>query len=227
MPVSSQVGPASFEFYEGIRILVPGALAAALFGSIIATFASKVPAIPGGALGAITFALMVGLVAYFLDAPAKSAAYRKDTPHGILEEWGLKRPEKVRGMVNVYFLLLDDLMPEPIRNRALYMGSIYRIGWEAIYLIGASSIGVVTASAAIAIDSPTHNYKLPHVVIPGVAALSVVTLALTVHFFAVRLYRERARKKRINALRDACRMMLSQSLHGFCGLPLSLVAAVT
>jgi hypothetical protein len=146
-------GAGSFEFYDGIRILIPGALVAALFACAAATFTGKDPKLPGGALGAITLSVLAGLVLYYVDAPAKSAAFRKDLPNAVLDEWGLKPPVGTRGTLNTFFVLLDEMMPAQIRARAWYSGSIYRIGLEVIYLLSLTSAGVLTAAAVLRLPS--------------------------------------------------------------------------
>jgi len=106
-------GAASFEFYEGIRVFIPGALVAALFAGAAATFTGSAPQLPGGALGAITLSLLAGLVLYYVDAPAKSAAFRKDLPNRVLDEWGLKPPQGTRGTLNTFLWCWTRRCPHP------------------------------------------------------------------------------------------------------------------
>ncbi len=62
-----------------------------------------------------------------------------------MDSWGLK----ARGVstLNAYLLMLDTDIPGAIRARALYMGSMYRIGFESIYLLLLSSVGVLLAAS--------------------------------------------------------------------------------
>jgi hypothetical protein len=141
------VNPSSFEAFEGIRILLPGALVVAIYGAVVATFAPATASPTSDALTAVAAALFVGLTLLFIDAPAKSAAYRSpDLPSWELERWGIDaRPYK--GNVNLYLVMLDVSFPPMIRNRGLYTGAMFRIGFEGIYLVGLAVIGVFFTEA--------------------------------------------------------------------------------
>lgn len=148
------VQPTSFEFYEGIRILVPGALVVGVYQAIVASFDIAAPQPKADALGAIVAALAVGLVLYFIDLPAKTAYALNDQPHQELAEWDVQPPPGT-GYLNLYFVLLDQQVPSGIRARALYMGSMYRIGYEAIHLLAFAAVGVLTVAAAAAVNVPS------------------------------------------------------------------------
>src|SRR5207302_67320 len=45
-------------------------------------------------------------------------------------------------------VMLDLSFPATIRNRALYMGSMFRIGLEGIYIVGLAAIGALAAAGA-------------------------------------------------------------------------------
>lgn len=148
MPIGD-IAAGSFDAYEGIRIAIPGALGVAAASEAYQTIcmASSNP-LTGSAGVAIVAALILGLLFYFADIPAKSAAYEKDQPtRRLWEDYrtsGLTRAE----FINRYFILFDTDMPATIRNRSLYMGSMYRIGVEMILLAGLTTYSVVGAAAA-------------------------------------------------------------------------------
>src|SRR6266545_2151956 len=120
----ADVSAGSFEFYEGIRILVPGGVAVGLITAIGNTFGVSGLNLAESIAGALAIALLLGFLAYYVDAPAKAAVFSPDQPTSTLAAWGVEPPSGMR-LLNVYFVLLDEVMPAPIRARALYMGSIY------------------------------------------------------------------------------------------------------
>src|SRR5205823_5320665 len=82
------------------------------------------------------------------DVPAKAAAYAApELPDRELSRWNVDAPGKI-GLRNIYFVMLDEAFPPGIRNRALYMGSMFRIGFEAIYVVGGAALVVLACSAA-------------------------------------------------------------------------------
>lgn len=140
------IDAASFEFYEGIRIFIPGAIAVGMAGGVGVTFDVKWLDPTGNTLAAVVASLLVGLVFYFVDAPARSAVIRPLQPTEILRSWG-ERGEL--STLNTYLLLLDTEVPPAIRARALYMGSMFRIGFEAIFLLILGGLAVVLSPIAI------------------------------------------------------------------------------
>ena len=148
------VSPSSFEAYEGIRILIPGAVVVTAYGAAVATVAPSAPSPASNALGAIVGALLVGLFLLFLDAPVKSAAFRNQyLPELELRSWNVDA-DRYGGYLSVYYAMLDTGFPATIRNRSLYMGSVFRIGFEAIYVIGLTSVGVLVFSASFSGSGP-------------------------------------------------------------------------
>lgn len=142
----SEVGTQSFDFYEGIRIFVPATAALALIEAVHRTLIDGSGTLLtdnlGAAIGAVLF---IGLLLYFLDIPTKSAAYRAGQPADELAQFRdrLLATSEIH-VVNAYFVLLDTTIPPQIRARALYMGSIFRIGLEIILLAGLSALGLLT-----------------------------------------------------------------------------------
>jgi hypothetical protein len=150
------VNPSSFEAYEGIRILIPGAVIVSVYGVVVDTFAPSAPSPASNAGAAVISALLVGLVLLFLDLPVKSAAYLNPSPglpNRKLESWGVD-PKR---SLNLYLALLDVAIPATIRNRSLYMGSIFRIGFEGLYALGLTSIGVFATAAAFPELGPSRG----------------------------------------------------------------------
>lgn len=145
MATLSEVGPGSFDSYEGIRIVIPGLLA---YGVAVATFRTVAPsentALLENPITGIVAALAIGLLLYFLDIPARAASYAKNQPTDYLNE---QYPDKPRNeLLTAYFLLLNTRMPANTRNRALYMGSMFRIGMEMILILAAASSAVFGAA---------------------------------------------------------------------------------
>jgi hypothetical protein len=176
---SGELGASSFEFYEGIRILIPGAVCVGLYAGVVATFGLAAPTPHQNIIGALVAALIVGLLLHFMDFPSRSAVYRSELPDAELEEWELP-PDLSRA--NFYFVLLDTDIPSGIRNRALYMGSMFRIGYELIYLLFGTAIGVVGLAFLI----PSAGPERPDIaVLPALwvaaalfAAIFLVTFGL-------------------------------------------------
>ena len=148
------VGASSFEFYEGIRIFVPGAIASGLYVAIGETFDFPVGLPTTGVLGALLAALVTGIVLLFIDAPSKSAAYNSRLPSDELGKWGVTPPHGSR-VQNIFFTMLDEIMPASIRDRSLDMGSIFRIGFEGIYMAAVASIAVMTLILLFPLNGPT------------------------------------------------------------------------
>lgn len=135
-----EIGASSFEFYEGIRIFIPGAATVGLYTGVVNTFALDAPNPANSFVAAAVAALLVGLLLYFIDYPSRGAAYRSGLPDQELKKWGLPRS---LNPLNLYFVLMDTDVPGGIRSRALYMGSMYRIGVELAYLLFVTSICVL------------------------------------------------------------------------------------
>jgi hypothetical protein len=145
MATLSEVGPGSFDAYEGIRIVIPGLLT---YGVAVATFCTLAPSekssLLGNPLTGVVVALVIGLLLYFLDIPARAAAYVKGQPTDYLNE---QFPQIRSGeLLTAYFLLLNTRMPANTRNRALYMGSMYRIGVEMILALAIAAAAVFGAA---------------------------------------------------------------------------------
>jgi hypothetical protein len=181
------IDASSFEFYEGIRILVPGAITLGLAEGVVRTVSSD-----GAGLGLSTFesfvaSLLIGLVFYFVDAPAKAAVAVPLRPTDTLFSWNVT-PRKGTNTVNNYFVMLDQDIPGPIRARALYMGSMYRIGFEAVYLLALVSAALLSLGNWTSRSLPVAVHREPREVWLGAAALVFVWL--------YSLYLDRAERKK-------------------------------
>jgi len=162
------VNPSSFEAYEGIRMLIPGAVVVSLYGGVVATYSLASASPADNALAAVVGALFVGLLLLFVDAPVRSAAYRNGyLPNREIEDWNVDT-KPYGGALNLYFVMLDTSFPATIRNRGLYMGSIFRIGFESVYLVALTAVGVLLATATFPDLGPAR---------PATTATSVVLYA--------------------------------------------------
>lgn len=158
----AEVSSGSFDSYEGIRIILPGAIVSAVGFLVLATVTPR----PTGTLSDnavlwIITSLAIGLSLYYLDFPAKSAAFSELQPTDYLEERykNFKKGE----VLTLYLLILNMSMPANTRNRALYMGSMYRIGYELILSLAFGSGIVLVFSrypyGALGPNTPdTHAY---------------------------------------------------------------------
>lgn len=210
-----RLNASGFEFYEGIRIAIPGALTVALYVAIDATFGLGAPQ-PDLVLG-IVVAVGVGLILYYTDISGSAQIYKAARPHRVLERWQLRLPSGI-STLNAYFVLLDSVMPAGIRNRALYFGSIFRIGYEAIYLSALSAVAVITIATLT--TSPMALRTTDHTVL-WIAVGTHVAAALLGLLEGYNLARPRADDARA-ALRRVFRRLIMQV--GWSGLAF-LVAA--
>jgi hypothetical protein len=86
-----EIGASSFEFYEGIRIFIPGAALVGLYAGVVATFGLDAPTPANSFVAAAVSALLAGLLLYFIDYPSRGAAFRSGLPDKELESWELPR----------------------------------------------------------------------------------------------------------------------------------------
>jgi hypothetical protein len=153
----NNVSSSSFQAYEGIRILVPGAVVVTLYGAIVNTFDLAAPSPTENAAASTVGALLVGLFLRFVDLPARSATYRSaDLPDRELRSWDID-PAPYGGYTNLFFVMLNASFPATIRDRGLYMGSMFRIGFESIYLIGGTTLAVLVTTATFPGVGPTRD----------------------------------------------------------------------
>lgn len=145
MATLSEVGPGSFDAYEGIRIVIPGLLTYGIASVAFRTVApSEKATLLENPLTGIVAALAIGLLLYYLDVPARAASYSANQPTDYLKE---QYPDIQPGeLLTAYLLLLNTRMPSNTRNRALYMGSMYRIGVEMVLTLAIASSVVFGAS---------------------------------------------------------------------------------
>lgn len=141
-----EITSSSFEFYEGLRTLVPGGLAVGLYGAIAETFGVAGSVTVGDALVAVLATLAVGFVLLFLDLPARAAVFQYDTPERFLRSWKDLSPRGGTSHLNIYYEILDVEVPAGIKTKIYYFGAIYRIGFEGVYL-AALAIPVLALAA--------------------------------------------------------------------------------
>src|SRR5689334_9673491 len=101
---------ASFEFYEGIRIIIPGALAVGLTDAIVRTAHPNGHGLGLTTLPTLMATVVVGLLLYFVDLPAKTPYYRTDMPTDAMKEFGKPRAN----IVSLFMVMLDTEVPAGI-----------------------------------------------------------------------------------------------------------------
>jgi hypothetical protein len=138
-----EISSSAFEFYEGLRVVISGAVAVGLYSAVAGTFGTPAGALGANTLAAIIAGLLVGVFLLFLDVPAKAAVASFEAPVAHIQSWQGVAPSPGASYLNVYFEVLDAEFPAGIRDRTHYLGAIYRIGFEAIYL-SAASLGVLS-----------------------------------------------------------------------------------
>jgi len=178
MAEGDAVGPTQFEFYEGIRILLPGAMAVGLAVAIGNTFSLRLPRVKDNPVGLAVLAVLVGLVFYFVDAPSKTAIFMKNLPSDTLRN--LRAPARGFSAINLFFVMSDEVLPAGIRARGLYMGSMFRIGLEAIYLLVLCATGVLNLSLSYEAHKVTsiHRPTLPAAILPGIVIAFLVPVSI-------------------------------------------------
>jgi hypothetical protein len=185
--VASGVDAASFDFYEGVRIFVPGAITLGLVAGVESTFGIRSFYFTEHEVTSVVGALVAGLMFYFTDMPARAAVYKPFQPTSELKSWG--KPKGGVGLANLYFVMLDTDVPGPIRARALYMGSMYRIGFEAIYLLLGTSVGVLLGATMTTSRAGLRQQRPPF-------ADTGVVIAIAIGMILLAMRNERARRKR-------------------------------
>jgi positive regulator of sigma E activity len=168
-----EFGASSFDSYEGIRIVIPGVIVfTAGYSTYLVIAPGNSDSLSGDTLLSVVASLVVGLILYFWDLPARSAAFAELQPTNYLEkEFPAFKPGV---LLTAYLLILNTKMPANIRNRSLYMGSMYRIGLEMILALSFSSYVVFGASL--------FDYGAP-VGDSGTAGRIFASLALLITFF--------------------------------------------
>ena len=181
------VDATSFEFNEGIRIIIPGAVTVALVDGIVRTADDESKGLGLGTFSAVVAAVLIGLLFYFVDAPAKATVYSHEQPTDTLRSWKEGTKDQV-GTLNAYFVMLDKDVPPGIKVRATYMGSMYRIGYESIYLL-------VVASALV-LGQTYWTWRSVDVSRSGVPAAVWISMAVGVAMTAFAWYANRVTQAR-------------------------------
>lgn len=132
------VSSSSFEFYEGLRALVPGGFVVGLYAAVSTTFGFGSAIGVDSTLVAFLATLAAGFVLLFLDIPGRAAVSHYNTPVEHLANWTDLRPRANASYKNVYYEILDVEVPAGIKTKVYYFGAIYKIGFEMIYIAAAS-----------------------------------------------------------------------------------------
>lgn len=170
---------ASFEFYEGIRIIIPGALTVGLADAVVRTAHPDGHGLGLTALPTVVAAIVVGLLLYFVDVPTKTPYFRADQPTATLAQFGT--PKGGLKIGNLFWVILDREMPPGIKARALYMGSIYRIGYETVCLLALASSLVLSQHLWSTTKVRVAPDKVPLAVWLGIGAAAwLIALAVRV-----------------------------------------------
>jgi hypothetical protein len=173
-----EVSASSFEFYDGIRIFVPGSFVVGTYAAIAGTFGFPGGRVVDDAIVGLLSALAVGFVLMLLDFPGRAAVTSYESPTSILASWD-ESPRSGRTRLNIYYLLLDSEFPPGLRTRTHYLGVIYRIGFEALYIFALSSLAVLTLASVfpkVGADRPRG---------PSIEKLSLAALGVHLILIAI------------------------------------------
>ncbi len=154
----------SFDLYEGIRIIIPGATAVGIGQGISSTISTGDTLLVDSPLGVAFLVVVAGFLLRLVDLPSTSAVYRTGQPEDLIASWASEsnrakrgNPPSTRVLRRHVFYLMDVELPPNIRSRSLYQGSIFRIGFEAILMSALSSIGVWLFVVSEGGDEPTDT----------------------------------------------------------------------
>jgi hypothetical protein len=134
----TEINSSSFEFYEGLRVLLPGGMVVGLYSAAAVTFGGADAHLRPDAFTALALAFLTGLFLLFLDVPAGAAVFSYLSPVSFLDSWEGIRPFEGASTLTAYYEVLDTEVPAAIRSRTYYLGAIYRIGFEALYFSAAA-----------------------------------------------------------------------------------------
>lgn len=199
MAAVGEVGPSSFDAYEGIRIVIPGLI---VYAAGLGAFRTLAPGQDIGVLAdplvGLVGSLVLGLLLYYWDLPARAAAFNEKQPTEYLEE----RYPKINPseLLTKYLLVLNDDMPANIRNRSLYMGSMYRIGLEMILGLGMASIVVFGAAFVTGSGAHTSSGYIPRLISATTIAVAFALGVLVNHGYERRTA-ERSRETAVRVRR--------------------------
>lgn len=221
MTAAADINPGSFFSYEGIRIVVPGTIAVTLYAAVDATYGLRLASPASSVVGGVVAALLIGLILRFVDVPAGAAPYKsRDLPHRELTKWNLD-PVEYRTVTNVYFVLLDTAFPGTVRDRSLYVGSLFRIATEGIYMVAFTSLGVlVLAAVAPTVGAPRTSHV--HVILILFTAGSLQLLSLAFAFRTDFRFRRNRFGRRTAATEVMKRTGRDLGLTGICALVVAL-----
>jgi hypothetical protein len=157
-----EISSSSFEFYEGLRALVPGGFVVGLYAAIRETFGVSGAGSIHTALVAVLATLAIGFLLLFLDFPGKAAVVNYNTPIDHLASWKDVAPRSGATHKNIFYEILDVEIPAGIKTKVYYFGAIYRIGFEMIYISAAAIpiLAIATLFPAVGVARDAHDQTL-------------------------------------------------------------------
>ncbi len=162
-----------------MRIVLPGTFVVALYAATGSTFGFLSSASDISTLPAIVGAVIVGMLFLFVDFPSRATLFQFESPELVLRTWG-NRPPSGGNHLNVYYEILDTFMPAGIRVRTTYLGVIYRIGFEAVYLLTLPALAVLTLGELYpSVGRPNfhHRHESLLILITGAAVILMFFIA--------------------------------------------------
>ena len=146
--------PGSFGIFETFRILIPGYFAALYSGWYLTLFwPSAAEYLANSKLATATFfgfGLLAGFLLYLQKMPSDPRKVKDLLPsQAILEKASkLSHPMDFGQATNLYFYLLNNYIPDAMRERIYFYGNIYRVGQKTWLLsIVFGLLGLLTAAA--------------------------------------------------------------------------------
>jgi hypothetical protein len=194
-----ELSASSFEFYEGLRILLPGGFVLGLYAAISETFFASGLGTAGHAFAGVLAGVAVGFILFSVDVPSKAAVFFYDAPEAHMRSWRDVAPPEGTSHLNVYYEVLDVEVPPGLRNRVYYLGAIYRIGFESIYL-AASSVPVL----ALAVLFPSVGNVRTETSNGALRSLFGVLLALNAAVLSSALWSRYRRYRRTQPVDRSC-----------------------
>lgn len=166
------------DFY---RILLPGAIAVVLIDIALRVIAltpdpaatphtisliSRAIGLVEDPFRGVAIAFSVGFALYFIDPGYMTTAYRSGLPSTYVAELSRQKDLPDKYSTSIYFQLLNEHMPDNLRERSLLYGAFFRIGVLAIIM--AMLIGVALPTLLLLYSiSPQESSPLFRVLDPS------------------------------------------------------------
>ncbi len=193
----ASLGPSQVTAYDFLRILFPGYFAMGnlliyLWLFLPATFLSLVSNSAVFGAIAVSGGVFLVLVLYAVDWPAGREVYRTENAklNSFIVERAKKCPHGTKIAIDEgnastsYFLILGAEVPEQIRERIFYFGSVYRV-YADIRAIIVVATGSVLITAIGRLLAQTLLYKLQLYQAFASSSVALVVLVTLVVLFAV------------------------------------------